>query len=195
MRKLIVISIMSLDGFIAGPGGDVMVMPMDHSFDEYNLERMKAAGTSVLGRTSYGFFKAFWPTVDGNDAFGPVQQEFSRLDNAIAKLVVSDTLTPADTAPWTDTTTIVSRADAHETIAALKQGPATDGDIVIWASHILWNALLAAGLVDELHLMIAPIALGAGVPAFEGKPPALELIDTRTWEGSSNVLVRYAVAG
>lgn len=193
MRKLIVISIVSLDGFIAGPGGNVMVMPMDHSFDEYNLERMKAAGTSVLGRTSYDFFKAFWPGVDGNDAFGPVQQEFSRLDNAIPKVVVSDTLTMDATAPWTDTTTIVRRADAHAAIAELKRGEESEGDIVIWASHILWNDLLAAGLVDELHLMVGPVVLGAGVPAFEGEPPALRLIDTRTWEGSSNVLVRYAV--
>jgi dihydrofolate reductase len=194
MRKLIVISIVSLDGFVAGPGGNVMVLPMDHSFDEYNLEHMKAAGTSVLGRTSYDFFKAFWPTVDGNAAFGPVQQEFSRLDNAIPKVVVSDTLAMDETAPWTDTTTIVRRADAHQAIAELKQGDESQGEIVIWASHILWNDLLAAGLVDELHLMVGAVALGEGVPAFEGDEiPALTLLDTRTWEGSSNVLHRYAV--
>ncbi|MFD0637259.1 dihydrofolate reductase family protein [Catenulispora yoronensis] len=110
MRKVIVIAIMSLDGYVAGPGGDVMVLPMDHAFDEYNLECMHTAGTTLLGRVSYEGFKGFWPTVDGNPAFGPVQQEFSRLDNQVAKVVVSDTLTTDRTAPWTDTTTIVRRA-------------------------------------------------------------------------------------
>jgi dihydrofolate reductase len=99
-----------------------------------------------------------------------------------------------ETAPWTDTTTIVRRADAHQAIAELKQGDESQGEIVIWASHILWNDLLAAGLVDELHLMVGAVALGEGVPAFEGDEiPALTLLDTRTWEGSSNVLHRYAV--
>lgn len=156
---------------------------------------MKAAGTSLLGARSYRFFKGFWPTVDGNPAFGPVQQEFSRLDNAIPKVVVSDSLTMDGTAPWTGTTTIVRRAGAHRAVAELKEGRESEGDIVMWASRVLRTDLLAAGLVDELHLMIGPVVLGAGDAAFEGgKPPALTLIGTRTWEGSSNVLHRYAVA-
>ncbi|GAA1965860.1 dihydrofolate reductase family protein [Catenulispora subtropica] len=194
MRKLIVIAIMSLDGYVAGPGEDVMVLPMDHAFDEYNLERMRTAGTTLLGRRSYEGFKGFWPMVDGNDAFGPVQQEFSRLDDAVAKVVVSDTLTMDQTAPWTDTTTIVRRAEAHAVVAGLKRGDETEGDIVMWGSHTLWADLLAAGLVDELHLMVGPVVLGDGIAAFEGgKAPALKLVGTRTWEGSDNVLLRYSV--
>jgi dihydrofolate reductase len=54
--------------------------------------------------------------------------------------------------------------------------------------------LLANDLVDELHLMIGPVVLGAGTPLFDSQPKAsLRLIETRTWDGSGNVLVRYEV--
>ncbi|MGH2557863.1 MAG: dihydrofolate reductase family protein [Thermomicrobiales bacterium] len=121
----------------------------------------------------------------------PTEREISRLNNAIDKVVISDTLTAEQTDPWHNTR-IVSRADAHEQIAELKRQPGKD--ILVFGSHILWNDLLAHDLVDELHLMIGHVVLGAGTPAFDGQPPvSLRLIDTRTWDGSQNILVRYDV--
>jgi hypothetical protein len=52
MRKLIVANIVSMDGYYEGPGRNVMLLPMDGAFDDYNLERMRAAGTVLLGHTS-----------------------------------------------------------------------------------------------------------------------------------------------
>ena len=60
-RKLVVTNIISLDGYYDGPGGNVMVMPMDESFDAYIAERLAAADTLLLGRNSYEVFKGFWP--------------------------------------------------------------------------------------------------------------------------------------
>jgi len=65
---------------------------------------------------------------------------------------------------------------------------------LVFGSRILWIDLLAHDLVDELHPMIGPFVLGAGTPIFDGQPAvSLRLIDSRTWDGSGNVLVRYEV--
>lgn len=193
MRKVIVHNLVSLDGYSAGHGGDVMVLPLDPAFDEACAERLRAADTLLLGRTTYTGFKGFWPSVADDPDAQPVQREISRRDNEIEKIVVSDTLTPEETEPWRETTEIVSRAEAHERVAELKQGDG--GEILMFGSRTLWNDLLAAGLVDEVHLMVGPVVLGDGDAAFVDKPEtSLRLLEPpRTWEGSGNVLLRYGV--
>ena len=199
MRKLIVANIVSLDGYYEGAGRDVLAVfgwrqayPADESFDLTNTERLRAADTLLLGRSSFEGFRDYWPDVV-NTSDDPVQREISRLNNAIDKVVISDTLTTDQIAPWNNTR-IIKRSDAHREIAALKQQ--TGKDILMFGSRILWNDLLAAGLVDELHLVIAPIVLGAGTPLFVGPPPEpMKLIEALTWKGSGTILARYDVSG
>jgi dihydrofolate reductase len=199
MCKLIVSNIMSLDGYYEGPGKNVMALfdyrwdyPTDESFDAYNAERLRAADTLLLGRVSYEGFKSFWPSVADSPNATPIQREISRLNNAIDKVVISDRLTPEQTDPWRHNTRIISRTEAHRQISELKRQPGRD--ILVFGSHTLWNDLLAHDLVDELHLMIGPVVLGAGTPLFDGQPAvSLRLIDTRTWDGSGTVLVRYEI--
>jgi dihydrofolate reductase len=194
MRKLIVCNIMSLDGYYEGPGNNVMVLPMDEFFDAYNAERLRAADTLLLGRVSYDGFRSFWPSVadDPSPQWTPIHREISRLDNAIDKVVISDSMTSEQTEPWHNNTRIIRRADAHEQIAELKRQ--SGKDILMFGSHILWNDLLARDLVDELHLMIGPVILGDGTPIFDSQPEvSLGLIDMRKWDDSDNILVRYEV--
>lgn len=191
MRKLIVANIVSLDGYHEGPGKDVMALPFDEAFDEYNAERLRAADTLLLGRRSFEGFKSYWPPIVDDPDARPVVREISRRNNAIDKVVVSDSLTPEQTAPWHNTR-IVKRADAHEQIADLKRQQG--GEILVFGSRTLWNDLLVGGLVDELHLMIGPAFLGGGTPVFGGpERVALRLLESRTLEGSELVLARYGV--
>ena len=105
------------------------------------------------------------------------------------KVVISDSLTSEETNPWQHNTRIISRADAHEQLGELKGNPGND--ILVFGSRTLWNDLLANDLIDELHLMIGPVVLGSGTPVFDGQPAvSLRLIDSRTWDGSGNVLLR-----
>jgi dihydrofolate reductase len=194
LRTLVVHNLVSLDGFSTGPGGDLMVLPFDSAFDEACAERLRAAHALLLGRTTYMGLKSYWPSVADDPEADDVNREISRRDGELDKVVVSDTLTPEETEPWRETTEIVPRDRAHERVAELKRGDG--GEILVFGSRTLWNDLLAAGLVDELHLMVGPVVLGDGVPAFVGAPDAsLRLLDApRTWEGSANVLLRYGVA-
>jgi dihydrofolate reductase len=125
---------MSLDGYYTGPGNNVMVLPMDEAFDAYNAERLRAADTLLLGRTTYEGFKGFWPSVAADPSATPANREISRLNDAIDKLVISDTLTADQTAPWQNTR-IIRRADAHAELAGLKRQ--SSKDIVVFGSHRL----------------------------------------------------------
>lgn len=193
----------SLDGYFEGPGGNVMALPMDGFFDEHNLERLRAADRLLLGATTYTGLKGYWPAVAANPEVSPavaanpavadIHRETGRRNNEIHKVVVSDSLTTDDTAPWTETTTIVRRADARRVVAELKDQPGND--ILMFGSRTLWNQLLVDGLVDELHLMLGATVLGGGTPTFNAGPvPPLRLLDTRRQDASDNLLLRYKVA-
>jgi len=191
MRKLIVCNIISLDGFFSGPKGNVMAMPFDNGFSDYNAERLRAADTLLLGRKTFEGFRNYWPAIAKDVSQPALEREISRLNTAIEKVVVSNSLKPEEAEGW-GPTRVLRRADAHAEVAALKKSPGRE--ILVFGSHLLWNDLLANGLVDELHFMIGAGVVGEGVRAFESRvPSSLRLMDTRTFDSSNLLLARYAV--
>lgn len=201
MRKVVVNNIVSLDGFYAGADGNPLVLEMDGAFDRANLESITAADVVVLGGSSFDGMSSYWPFVadapepddpGAPDArrFDDVNRAISRRYNELPKVVVSDRAAVAADNAWYDSTTVVPRADIGTWIDRARA--AGEGDILVFASHILWNALLADGLVDELHLMVSPNTLGGGVRLFT-VAARLTLLEARRFDDSSNVQLRYAV--
>lgn len=190
MRKIIVYNAVSLDGYHTGVGNDVTVMfpMMGDTFNTYNAELLRTADVQLMGRVSFELFQGFWPKVSENpDAYSASERELSQAGKSVKGVVVSDTLE----GNWQGLR-IIRRRDAHQQIAELKRQEGQN--ILITGSRTLWNDLLAHDLVDEIHLLVGSRILGQGVPVFAGKTPAtLQLLETRRWEDSDSVLLRYAV--
>jgi dihydrofolate reductase len=194
MGKIVVCTMVSIDGYTEGTGGDVMAMPMDVAFAHHNTERTRTATSFLFGATTYRGALGYWPAQHDNPDASPLNHYIAqRYADGIPITVVSDTLTTADTGPWRDQTTIVRRTDSHDAVAKLRE---QDGDALMFGSRTLWTDLLAHGLVDELHLMIGPKIVAGDHHAFAGVPTTnLRLIGTRTWGGSDNVVLSYATTG
>jgi dihydrofolate reductase len=192
MRKLIVSNLISLDGYASGPGGDVTALPFDSTFSDYNLELMQAADTLVSGATTYRGFVSYWPPVADDPAQPEVERAISRRHRDLEHLVVSDSLTADETGPWQENTRIVGRDEARNAIAEAKKGEG--GALVAFGSMTTWNDLLAAGLIDELHLMVGAGVLTDGVPAFSDRPPGpMRLNGARQLSDSNLALLLYSL--
>ena len=106
--------------------------------------------------------------------------------------MVSDSLTAEETGPWREKTRIVRRDEARGAIAQAKKGEG--GALVALGSLTTWNDLLAAGLVDELHMMVGACVLVDGVPAFSVRPPGPMRLTSARQLGDSNIaLLLYSL--
>jgi dihydrofolate reductase len=174
MGKIVISENVSLDGVIEDPAGDEgfrlggWVGKIKDREDVNKAVLDEALGTEawLLGRRSYEWFAARWPSRTGELA--------DRL-NSLPKYVVSSTLEDAD---WNNST--VLKGDVVTEVSKLKQE--LNGEIVIPASFQLLRTLMEHDLVDELRLKIYPVVLGAGERLFgetSDKKP-MRLVDSQT---------------
>jgi dihydrofolate reductase len=170
MPRIIVTTWTTLDGFAAGPNGEMewVGRSYDEAMGNYEMALVEAAGTLLLGRTTYESFAGSWPHVADNPDVSDGERAYARRLNAMRKVVVSSSL-PAAT--WEGTE--VLRAFEPQAIERLKAE--SDGDIVVYGSLRLVRGLTEAGLVDEYQVLVHPVLLGEGRSIGEWAAQAVEL--------------------
>jgi dihydrofolate reductase len=191
--KLTLMQFVTLDGVYQGPGapdedttdgftrGGWMVPHMDPTFVARAAAWLERADALLLGRRTYQAFAAAWPgNTDPDDPFA------ERM-NSLPKYVASHSL--AET-PWSPAT--VLDGDVPDQVAELKAQPG--GELQLHGSARLAQSLLAAGLIDEIRLVVTPTILGQGRRLFPASGPALgmRVLDHTTTPGGLTILVLEA---
>ena len=177
MRKVVTYEILSLDGVAEAP--DSFVADWDETMDANLAEVIATQDAAILGRRSYDEWAQFWP--------GSEVEPFATFINGVTKHVATSTPLDGD---WAGATAI--DGDLVEFVRDLKQRPG--GEIGVHASISVAQALLAAGVVDELRFVIAPRIVGSGKRLFDGLPP-IQLEPTRLEPTpTGHLLADYRVA-
>jgi len=181
MRNIASFIIVSLDGFHEDANGIFDFAIVDEEFREFAIRQLDQADTLGFGRATYEHMAAYWPTDQARANDDPIATRM----NAKPKLVFSNAI---DHAEWFNTTII--DGDSVERIEAIKS--TQGGEVLLIGSSHLTASFVAAKVLDELRIMISPIALGQGHNLFEDLKDrvALNLAHVRQFE-SGNVLLTY----
>jgi dihydrofolate reductase len=182
MRKLIYSMGVSLDGFIAGPDGEIDWSAPDEERHRFHNQQTRELGAHLLGRRLYEEM-VYWETAHENPSLTEYALEFARIWQDLPKVVFSKTLEKVEG------NARLVRDGVAEEVAKLKEG--SGKDLAVGGAGLA-ATLIELGLVDEYRPFVNPVVLGRGtpfLPALEERIN-LELVETRTF-GSRVVYLRY----
>jgi dihydrofolate reductase len=180
-RKLIYSMGVSLDGFIAGPEGEIDWGEPDAELHRFHNQRTLELGTHLCGRRLYETM-VYWETADEKPS-APEHDEFARIWKDLPKIVFSKTLDKVEG------NSRLMREGVAEEVANLKEQPGKD--LAVGGAGLA-STLIELGLVDEYLRFVYPVVLGGGTPYFPALEERidLELVETRTF-GSRVVYMRH----
>ena len=186
MAKLVYSTICSLDGYVADADGRFDWAAPNEEVHAFVNDQERTTGTYLYGRRMYEVMLA-WETMPTDDASSEAMRDYATLWRDADKIVYSSTLDR----PSTARTRLVRSFDPDE-VRALKES--LDRDISVGGPHLAAHAL-NAGLVDECHLFLTPIVIGAGLQVFPaGLRLALELREEHRF-GNGVVYLGYRARG
>jgi dihydrofolate reductase len=185
MPKLIYSMGVSLDGFIAGPDGEIDWTAPDEELHRFHNEQARELGAHFCGRRLYETM-VYWETADENPSLDEVELEFARIWQNLPKIVFSTTL---ETVEGNARLAVGGVADV---VAKLKSQPGKD--LAVGGAGLA-SSFAELGLIDEYRLFVSPVVLGGGTPYFPAlsEKVDLELVETRTFR-SRVVHLRYRVS-
>ena len=162
MRKVISLMHLSLDGFAAGPNGEMDWISYGEEEQNYVNSILDTADTVLFGRTTYQMMENFWPTVPTHPVFSKSKYhiEHARWINHTPKIVFSRSLERVE---WMNTRLV--RDDIAQEIAKMKQQPGKN--IVMIGSPGLAHTLMQLDLIDEYRMNVNPVVIGSGIPFFK----------------------------
>jgi dihydrofolate reductase len=182
MRKVIYSMGVSLDGFIAGPGGEIDWSAPDEELHRFHNQQTRELGAHFCGRRLYEAM-VYWETAEENPAAAEHELEFARIWKVLPKVVFSTTLARVEG------NARLAAGGVAEEVAELKEQPGKD--LAVGGAGLA-AGFIELGLVDEFRLFVSPVVLGGGTPYFPALDARidLELVETRTF-GSRVVYLRY----
>lgn len=187
MRKVISLMHVSLDGYTAGPRGELDWAIVDDETYEYVAKMLTTVDTALYGRVTYHMMESYWPTVPTNPSSTQDELQHAHWVEQVQKIVFSRTL---DTVEWNNTRLV--RDHIADEVARLKNMPGKD--LMIFGSPSIVHTLAQHGVIDEYRINVNPIVLGEGIPLFKDirGSIALELLEAKVFR-SGAVGLHYRV--
>jgi dihydrofolate reductase len=176
MRNLIFFMHTSLDGFVAGPNGEMNWINLDEGLFDFVATMTDQADTALYGRVTYEMMQSYWPTAGEQPNASKHDKEHSNWYNNVSKVVLSKTIQEAG---LHNIKVIGDRLS--DNINKLKQQGGKN--ILIFGSPGASQSLLNQGLIDEFWLFVNPIILGRGMPLFKDITGTikLKLVESKTF--------------
>jgi dihydrofolate reductase len=188
MRKVVWLMHVSLDGFVAGPNGEIDWVQFDDALIEDVQNLVNTADTALFGRVTYQLMESYWPTAADSPTATKHDLDHSRWLNPAPKIVFSRSLRNVQ---WRNTRIV--RDHIGEEIARLRKQPGKN--LILFASPTLGSTFMNLDLIDEYFFNINPIVLGKGKPLFrdQSEMHELKLLSSKIYENGV-VSLRYAGA-
>ncbi|MEQ9100765.1 MAG: dihydrofolate reductase family protein [Imperialibacter sp.] len=162
MRKIISFMHVSLDGFVAGPNGEMNWIKIDQEIFDHVGKRISKGDTALYGRATYEMMESYWPTAADKPTATKHDIEHSKWYSQVHKVVLSKTMSATDLT----NTTIISD-NLSERINEIKQSRQGVGeDILVFGSPTATHSLMQLNLIDGYWLFVNPVILGKGIPLF-----------------------------
>lgn len=158
----------SLDGFVAGPNGEMNWIKFDDDLFDYVGKRIGQGDTALYGRVTFQMMENYWPTAGNKPNASKHDIEHSKWYKKVRKVVLSKTMKEGGMA----NTTIISD-NLSERINELRRSEGQD--ILVFGSPSATHSLMQMNLIDGYWLFVNPIILGRGIPLFEGIKDKTEL--------------------